>query len=192
MRTIGQVEPGFMRIELNLVPAALQQRREGVSRRRVLVAVAVLPVLGLGALYAVLVIDARQAQEASRDYDARLTAVRPVAIEVSLLQGEIADLEQRQQRLSGLVGQRQPRLSPLLAEMSRLVPADVWLQSLTIDAGVVTVAGNALHLRSVAVFAAHLDESPLLAQLRVVGLQEVEGERTITQFQMTAHLRPTP
>jgi Tfp pilus assembly protein PilN len=181
-----------MRIELNLVPAALQQRREGFSRRRVLVAVAVLPVLGLGALYAVLVVDARQAQQASRDYDSRLTAVRPVAIEVSLLQGEIADLEQRQQRLGALVGQRQPRLSPLLAEISQLVPTDVWLQSLTIDAGVVTVAGNALHLRSVAVFAAHLDESPFLAQLRVVGLQEVEGERTITQFQMTAHLRPTP
>ncbi len=181
-----------MRIELNLVPAAVQRRREGVSRRRVIVAVAVLPVFGVAALYAVLVIDARQAQEASRDYDARITAVRPVAIEVSLLEGEIADLEQRQQRLRGLVGQRQPRLSPLLAEISRLVPTDVWLQTLTIDAGVVTFAGNALHLRSVAVFAAHLDESPFLDQLRVVGLQEVEGERTITQFQMTARLRPTP
>src|SRR5574340_659817 len=131
-----------MRIELNLVPAAVQQRREGVSRRRVLVAVAVLPVVGVAALYAVVVIDARQAQEASRDYDARLTAVRPVAIEVSLLEGEIADLEQRQQRLRALVG--------------------------------------------------HLDESPFLDLLRVVGLQEGERERTITQFRMTARLRSTP
>jgi hypothetical protein len=57
---------------------------------------------------------------------------------------------------------------------------------------VITFAGNALHLRSVAVFAAHLDESPFLDQLRVVGLQEVEGEPTITQFQMTARLRPPP
>ena len=181
-----------MRIVLNLVPAAVVRRREGVSRRRVFVAVAVLPIVGIGGLYAVLVIDARQAQEASRDYDARLTAVRPVAIEVSLLQGEIADLEQRQQRLRALVGQRQPRLWPLLTEISHLVPSDVWLQSLTIDAGVITFAGNALHLRSVAVFAAHLDESPFLDQLRVVSLQEVEGERTFTQFQMTARLRPPP
>jgi len=67
-----------MRIVLNLVPAAVVRRREGVSRRRVFVAVAVLPIVGIGGLYAVLVIDARQAQEASRDYDARLTAVRPV------------------------------------------------------------------------------------------------------------------
>ncbi len=181
-----------MRIGLNLVPAAIQRRREGVSRRRVLVAVAVAPVFGVAALYTVLVIDARQAQEASRDYDARITAVRPVAIEVSLLEGEIADLEQRQQRLRAFAGQRQSRLSPLLEEISRLVPTDVWLQSLTVDAGVITFAGNALHLRSVAVFAAHLDESPFLEQLRIVGLQEVEGERTITQFQMTARLRSTP
>jgi Tfp pilus assembly protein PilN len=181
-----------MRIELNLVPGAVQRRREEVTRRRVLVAVAVLPVVGLAAIYAVLAIDARQAREASRDYDAQLALVRPVAIEVSQLEAEIADLEQRQQRLRALAGQRQPRLSPLLAEVSRLIPPDTWLQSLTVDAGVVTLAGNALHLRSVAVFAANLGESTFVDQVRVGGLQQVEGERTITQFQMTVRLRSTP
>jgi Tfp pilus assembly protein PilN len=181
-----------MRIELNLVPGAVQRRREDVSRRRVILAVAVLPVVGLAALYGVLAIDARQAREASRAYDAQLALVRPVAIEVSQLEAEIADLEQRQQRLRGLAGQRQPRLSPMLAEVSRLIPRDVWLQSLTLETGAVTLAGNALHLRSVAVFAANLGGSPLVDQVRVSGLQQVEGERTITQFQMTLRLRSTP
>src|SRR5713226_3340394 len=130
-----------MRIELNLVPAALLRRREGAGRRRALVAVAVLPIAGVAVLYALLVIDARQAREASRDYDARLALVRPVAVEVSQLEAETADLEQRQQRLRGLIGQRQPRLAPLLADISRFVPPDVWLQSLTIDAGMLTLAG---------------------------------------------------
>ncbi len=178
-----------MRIGLNLVPAALLRRREGAGRRRALVAVAVLPVAGVAVLYALLVIDARQAREASRDYDARLALVRPVAVEVSQLEAETADLEQRQQRLRGLIGQRQPRLAPLLADISRFVPPDVWLQSLTIDAGVLTLAGNGLHLRSVAVFAANLAESPLLDQVKVAGLQQVEGVQTVTQFQMTARLK---
>jgi Tfp pilus assembly protein PilN len=178
-----------MRIELNLVPAALLRKREGAGRRRALVAVAVLPIAGVGVLYALLVIDARQAREASRVYDAQLALVRPVAIEVSQIEAETAELEQRQQRLRGLAGQRQPRLSPLLADISRFVPPDVWLQSLTIDAGMLTLAGNGFRLRSVAVFAANLGESSLLDQVKVVGLQQVEGVQTVTQFQLTARLK---
>jgi len=76
VRTPGQGEPGYMRIVLNLVPAAVVRRREGVSRRRVFVAVAVLPIVGIGGLYAVLS-STRAGSRGLADYDARLTRCVP-------------------------------------------------------------------------------------------------------------------
>lgn len=179
-----------MRIALNLVPAAVRQRREQATRRRALVGIPIIAVAGVVGLYAVLLVDARQARDAARDYETRLTAVQPVAVRVSQLQAEIADLEQRRQALVALAGRPQLRLSPLLAEVGRLIPQDTWLQSLTIDAGTVTLTGYALELRSVARFGAGLAQSAVFEQVKVQSLQQVgAGRRTITQYQMTARLK---
>jgi len=182
-----------MRIDLNLIPAAVLRRREQASRRRALIGIPIIVLAGVAGIYAVLLADARQARDAARDSEARLAAVRPVALRVSQLQAEIADLEQRRQALVALAGRPQARLSPVLAEVSHLIPQDAWLQSLTVDAGAVTLAGYALELRSVARFGATLAQSAFFDQVRVQNLQQVAaGRRSITQFQITARLKGAP
>ena len=179
-----------MRIELNLVPASVLRRREQANRRRAVVGVPVLIVAGVAGLYGLLLVQEQQAKDAARDAESRLEGVRSRAVRVSQLQAEIAEFEQGRRALVALAGRPQPRLYPLLGEVSRLIPRDVWLQSLTVEAGGMILTGNALQLRSVAVFAATLAESAFFDQIKVQNLQQIAaGRRAITQFQITLRLK---
>lgn len=182
-----------MRIDLNLIPAAVLRQREQATQRRVVIVIPALIVVGVVAIFAALLAQERRAAEAGRQLDDQLRPIRPVFIYLSELQAETATLEHRQQALQTINGQRQVRLSPLLAEISQRVPQDAWLQSMSVDAGSVTLAGNALELRSVGLFAGALSGSPVIEQVRVLNLQQVAaGRRTITQFQITARLKVVP
>ncbi|SRR5713226_7788237 len=179
-----------MRIGLNLVPATILRRRDQAVQRRTVIVIPVLIIAGVVALFGALVTQERRAAQKARELEQQLVQLRPLVIYLSELQAETTELEQRQQTLRTITGQRQVRLSPLLAEISRLIPQDVWLQSLIVDAGGVTLAGNALDLRSVALFAATLNRSAVVDQVKLQSLQQVSaGRRAITQFQMAARLK---
>lgn len=179
-----------MRIELNLVPASVLRRREQAARRRAVVGVPILIVAGVAGLYGLLVVQEQQAKDAARDAESRLEGVRARAVRLSQLQAEIAEFEQSRQALAALGGRPRPRLSPVLAEVGALVPRDVWLQALTVETGGMSLTGNSLQLRSIALFASTLAQSALFEQVKVQNLQQVaSGRRAITQFQITLRLK---
>ncbi|OLD36739.1 MAG: PilN domain-containing protein [Bacillati bacterium ANGP1] len=181
-----------MRTRLSLVPAAVLRQQEVASRRRALLLIPLLAIVGAAVLYVLIVNDARRALEITRDYESRLTPLRPTVTQVSQLQAEINDLAQRRQALVGAAGRGQLQLSPLMIEISQVIPQDTWLATLTIEAGTLTMAGNALHLGSVGQFVSGLQQSPRLEQVKVQNLQQVQvSERSITQFQITARLKGT-
>lgn len=179
-----------MRIQLSLVPKPVLQQQEHAIRRRALLLIPLLAIVGAAVLYILLVNDARRARDVARDYESRLVLVRPTAAQVSRLQAEIADLAQRRQALVGAAGRGQWQLSPLLAEISQVIPQDAWLQALTLEGGTLTLAGSALQLRSVGQFAGGLEHSVGLDQVKVRNLQQIQvNQRSITQFQITARLK---
>lgn len=181
-----------MRIQLSLVPKPVLQQQELATRRRALLLIPLLAIVGAAVLYVLLVNDARRARDVARDYESRLVLVRPAAAQVSRLQGEIADLAQRRQALLGAAGRAQLQLSPLLTEISQIIPQDAWLQTLTLEGDTLTLAGSALQLRSVGLFTGGLEHSPRLEQVKVRNLQQVQANlRSITQFQITARLKGT-
>ena len=107
-----------MRTRLSLVPAAVLRQQEVASRRRALLLIPLLAIVGAAVLYVLIVNDARRAREVTRDYESRLAPLRPTVAQVSQLQGEINDLAQRRQALVGAAGRGQLQLSPLMIEIS--------------------------------------------------------------------------
>ena len=181
-----------MRIRLSLVPGPVVRRQELASRRKALLLIPLLAIASVAVFYVLLVNDARRAREVIRDTESRLAPLRPTATQVGQLQAEIADLAQRRQALVGAAGRGQLQLSPLMIEISQVIPQDAWLATLTIEAGTLTMAGNALHLGSVGQFVSGLEQSPRLEQVKVQNLQQIQVEaRSITQFQITARLKGT-
>lgn len=178
-----------MRIELNLIPEAVLLHRERAARRRILVGVPLVAVLVLASVYAGLLAQERQARRASSDIETQLVPVRSRAAQLSQLENEIEALTARRQQLQSVLG-RPHDLSGLLQDLGRLIPQDVWLQSLRVEGDAVTLTGNALALRSVAQFAVTLTQAPRLDQIQVRGIQQVaSGAAQVTQFEMTARLR---
>jgi len=181
-----------MRIRLSLVPGPVVRRQELASRRKALLLIPLLAIASVAVFYVLLVNDARRAREVIRDTESRLAPLRPTATQVGQLQAEIADLAQRRQALLGAAGRGQLQLSPLLTEISQVIPQDAWLQTLAVDAGTLTMTGSALQLRSVGQFVGGLEQSQQLEQVKVQNLQQVQaGSRSITQFQITARLKGT-
>lgn len=178
-----------MRIELNLIPEAVLLRRERAARRRILVGVPLVAVLLLAAMYVVLRTQETQARQAASAIEAQLVPLRPAAARLGQLENEIEELTARRQQWQAVLGH--PRdLSSLLQDVSRLIPQDVWLQSLRVEGDAVSLTGHALALRSVAQFAVTLAQSPRLDQVQVRGVQQVGfGTQQVTQFEMTARLR---
>lgn len=178
-----------MRITLSLVPEVILHRREQTTRRRFVVGVPLLVVAAVAVLYAVLSLQVAAARQAAREADAQLERIRPLATYLAQLQAEIDDLEKRRQALDLRAG-RQRRLEPMLGDVSRFIPPDVWLQSLVIESGSVRLAGYSLELRSVAQFATALQRSTRLERITVEELQQARsGRRIITQFVIGARLR---
>jgi Tfp pilus assembly protein PilN len=181
-----------MRIRLSLVPGPVLRQQELASRRRALLLIPLLAIVGAAVFYVLLVNDARRAREVVRDTESRLAPLRPTVAQVSQLEAEITDLQQRRQALIGAAGRAQLQLSPLLTEISQIIPQDAWLYTLTVDAGTLTMTGGTLQLRSVGQFVGGLEQSGRLDQVKVQNLQQVQTDlRSITQFQITARLKGT-
>src|SRR2546427_758253 len=161
-----------MRIRLSLVRGPVVRQQELASRRRALLLIPLLAIVGAAVFYVLLVNDARRAREVIRDTESRLAPLRLTAAQVGQLQAEIADLAQRRQALLGAAGRGQLQLSLLLTEISQVIPQDAWLQTLTVDAGTLTMTGSALQLRSVGQFVGGLEQSQRLEQVKVQNLQQ--------------------
>src|SRR2546427_12628442 len=113
-----------MRIRLSLVPGPVVRQQELASRRRALLLIPLLAIVGAAVFYVLLVNDARRAREVIRDTESRLAPLRPTAAQVGQLQAEIADLAQRRQALVGAAGRGAGPLSPPLAESQPAIPPD--------------------------------------------------------------------
>src|SRR2546427_3638052 len=111
-----------MRIRLSLVPGPVVRQQELASRRRALLLIPLLAIVGAAVFYVLLVNDARRAREVIRDTESRLAPLRPTAAQVGQLQAEIADLAQRRQALVGAAGRGQLRPSPPLPSGSPGIP----------------------------------------------------------------------
>ncbi len=177
-----------MRIVLNLLPPSVLQRRRRAARRRVVVGLPLVALAAAAGAWALIQVSLQQARAAVEDIDRRLALVQPIAVEVVRLQAEITDLEERRRALAAVAGAHLPR-TPVLDEVSRVIPQDVWLQSLVVDGATVAATGQSLALRSVAQFAASLEASPVFSGVRVHSLQQIPaGPRPVVQFRIDARL----
>lgn len=178
-----------MRILLNLNPPAIVQRRNQVSRRRVVLGIPLIAAGAIVVVYLLLVSMAARARAAARETETLLVPLRPAAVRLSQLQAETEELESRRMRLQSIFG-RPGTLSILLDDVSRLVPKNVWLQSLAVEGSTVSLTGSTTDLSGVALFATTLAQSRVLAGVEMRSIQQVvAGERMVTQFQLTGRLK---
>lgn len=178
-----------MRILLNLNPPAVVQRREQASQRRVVLGIPLIAAGAIVVVYVLLVSLAARSRAAARETEALLVPLRPAAVRLSQLQAETEELESRRMRLQSIFG-RPGTLSILLDDVSRLVPKNVWLQSLAVEGSTVSLTGSTTDLSAVALFATTLAQSRVLAGVEMRSIQQVvAGERMVTQFQLTGRLK---
>src|SRR2546427_632904 len=90
-----------MRIRLSLVPGPVVRQQELASRRRALLLIPLLAIVGAAVFYVLLVNDTRRAREVIRDTESRLAPLRLTAAQVGQLQAEIPDLAHRRQPPAG-------------------------------------------------------------------------------------------
>lgn len=177
-----------MRITLNLMPAAIAARREARRRQRVLVGIPVLIILAVVVPYGILVGQTNAARSAAQDAEQQLAVLRPVATQLTQLQAETEEFRRREQDIRGLV-QAVPRRVALLQGLSRVIPQDMWLRTLTLAEDRLTLQGTALQRISVARFAQDLNRIGVF-QVQIQFLrQERAGTTDVTTFQMTARVR---
>ncbi|MGH2398300.1 MAG: PilN domain-containing protein [bacterium] len=178
-----------MRILLNLNPPVIAQRRGRTSQRRMILGI---PVIAAGAIvlvYVLLISVAGRSRAVARETETLLVPLRPAAVRLSQLQAETEELERRRMQLQSVIG-RPGTLSILLEDVSRLVPKNVWLQSLAVEGSTVTLSGSTTDLSAIALFATTLARSRVLAGVEMRSIQQgVAGERMVTQFQLSARLK---
>lgn len=178
-----------MRILLNLNPPLLVQRRAQASRRRALVGIPAIAGAAVFLIYVMLMSAAGRARASARETEGLLIPLRPAAVRLSQLQAEAEDFESRRARLQSILG-RPGVLSILLDDVSRLVPRNVWLQSLSVEGPLVTIAGSTTDLSAVALFTTMLGQSQALTGVEMRSIQQGDaGERMVTQFQLTGRLK---
>lgn len=178
-----------MRILLNLNPPAIVQRRDQVTRRRMVLGIPLIAAGAIVLIYVLLVSVAARARAGARETEALLVPLRPAAVRLAQLQAETEELESRRMRLQSIFG-RPGTLSILLDDVSRLVPRNVWLQSLAVEGSMVSLTGSTTDLSAVALFATTLAQSRVLAGVEMRSIQQaVAGERMVTQFQLTGRLK---
>ncbi len=177
-----------MRITLNLIPAAIAARREVRRRQRVLVGIPVLIVVAILLPYLLIVRQTNAARSGAQEADQQLAPLRPVALQLSQLQDETAQFRQREQDIRGLV-QAVPRRAALLQGLSRVVPQDMWLRTLSLTEDRLTLQGTALQRISVARFAQDLTRIGIFEVQFQFLRQESAGATPLTTFQLTARVR---
>jgi Tfp pilus assembly protein PilN len=181
-----------MRITLNLMPAAMVERREARRRRRVLVGIPLLIVGAIALPYALLTSQAGSARRTVRETDQLLAPLRPVVLQLTQLQEQTEEFQRREQEIRALL-QGTPRRAGLLEGISGVIPQDMWLQSLALGQDRMSVSGSALQRLSVARFIQDLTRIGA-ANIRVQFLrQERVGAIEVTSFHLTARVRsPNP
>lgn len=178
-----------MRIHLNLVPLAIQRRREMARRRRALIGVPLVIVAVVAGLYLLLLGQEAQARRVSRETEELLIPLRPLGLRLAGLQSQTEEVERRRQEMLRVL-QQQQRWSAVMDDVSRLIPQDAWLQSMTLEPGILTLSVAALQLRTVAQFVQSLAASPAVADVQVPALQQTQaGGRMIPQFTIRARLK---
>lgn len=178
-----------MRILLNLNPPLVVQRRAQATRRRALLGIPVVVGAAVFLIYVMLMSTAARARATARETETLLIPLRPAAIRLSQLQAEAEELESRRMKLESILG-RPGILSILLDDVSRLVPKNVWLQSLSVEGPIVTISGSTTDLSAVALFTTTLGQSSALTGVEMRSIQQgVAGERMVTQFQLTGRLK---
>jgi len=177
-----------MRITLNLIPAAIAARRAARRRQRVLVGIPVLVVLAVILPYLILVSQISAARRSARDADQQLAPLQPVALQLTQLQSETEEFRSREQQVRSVV-QAVPRRASLLDGLTRIIPRDMWLRTLTLTQDRIAIQGTALQRLSVVRFAQDLNRIGVF-QVQIQFLrQERAGSTDLTTFQLTARVR---
>ena len=178
-----------MEITLNLLPPYIQRQRDLQKRRRarnVALAVAVLPFL-----FAYLVLNARihVLQTRVAILDRQVGALSPVAEKARRLENDLDDLKRRAEALDQMIV-RQPRWSPVLVQLSDLLPPDAWFNSLGISNGQFVIVGQALSEGSVSTLATRLAAARLLDGTSLKYVREENlGTRRVYSFEIDGSVR---
>jgi len=178
-----------MEITLNLLPPHLLQQREVQRRKRtrtLALAAAVLPIV---LVYAVLNARIQVLQVRAASLDRQVAALSPVADKARKLETDLAALRRREDALNRLTV-RLPHWSASLAQLSSLVPQDVWFTSLSITDGQLVIAGQALSESAVSTLTARLAGARFLTGTSLKFVREGSvGTRRVFTFEMSGTLR---
>jgi Tfp pilus assembly protein PilN len=177
-------------ITLNLLPPHLLRQRAAQrrGRNRVLVAAAaVLPfVLAYGVIHARTEVLRFRSTALSR----QIGALTPLAVKARKLDGDLAALRQREDALTRLTT-RFPHWSAALVDLRDALPPDVWLTSVGITDGQLTVVGHAETESAVSAVTTGLASARFLtgASLKYVKQEDAGGGRRVYTFEVDATLR---
>jgi len=177
-------------IRINLLPRE-RVRRPAVAPR-LLVGLAFV-VVAAALVLATLALNLRNARVRGEidDVNARIEELKPKVAEVEALQRQIAEARRKEQLLRQLEGLRIP-WDNVLNELRKIIPADVWL--IRIEAkgdGNLTFNGFGMSYEAVARFMVNLDASPPFQDSDLsIGQKQIQGNRDVINFSVTAHLTP--
>jgi Tfp pilus assembly protein PilN len=177
-----------MRITLNLMPAAIVARREARRRQRVLVGIPLLIVLAIFVPYLVLTSQISAARQGALDAERQLAPLRGPAVQLEQLKQETEAFRTREQEIRGLV-QAVPRRAALLEGITRIIPRDMWLRTLSLTQDRIALQGTALQRLSVVRFAQDLNRIGIFEVQIQFLRQERAGTTDLTTFQLTARVR---
>jgi Tfp pilus assembly protein PilN len=180
-------------ININLL-APGRRRAAGPSRETLIAAVSV------GAIVLVLIVAsvvlsnrAASLHRQLADVNRQLAALRPVALQVQALERTLSTLETRQAELKRLLGRQLPASQSLQA-IKTVIPTDVWLVTMTTQAGHnVVFDGFTFTYKSVARFMVALRDSARFQNVDLASTAKDKlGERDVVKFQITGELAGTP
>lgn len=180
-------------ININLL-APGKRRAAGPSRETLIAAVSV------GAIVLVLIVAsvvlsnrAASLHRQLADVNRQLAALRPVALQVQALERTLSTLETRQAELKRLLGRQLPASQSLQA-IKTVIPTDVWLVTMTTQAGHnVVFDGFTFTYKSVARFMVALRDSARFQNVDLASTAKDKfGEREVVKFQITGELAGTP
>jgi Tfp pilus assembly protein PilN len=166
---------------MDLLPASWHDAERQHTRRKRMIAatitVAALWLIGVGAFFAVMHVDAKRIETLRADIE----AIEKPAEAVRELRGRVEDLEQYADRTYSAL--------ETLREVSALLPNGMELLSFAYRKGqAINVRGQARDVNLIFDFVESMEQSPLFTEVEPEGITEAPGGRRLPEFRLSAQL----
>ena len=180
-------------IRINLLPVRAAQKKEKLRGQLViLILCLILTVAGCGAAYALLSMKVG-------DVKADISRNQNEINRLKKTLGEVAHFKRLQEELRGKLDVldkiKAGKTGPvrLLDELSRAVPAKLWIDSFRESGGNISISGQGLNEETVAQFMRNLENSPYYQHVELQVIEQApSGGRKLQKFSITCRAETPP